>query len=267
MAIWNKVKQSLNSNNTQQYEVVMLADKDGNILNSSGAASNIPISAGEVGGYSHINKFGYSNDISSLSTIWDGSNIYTYSSSAGVVTVESDAADNGDTGAVIEVQGLDTNYNIVIQDITISGSSGTGSTELIRVFRARVKTPAIGNTTNDGDIDIDIGGALRAKILEGKGQTLMAIYTVPAGKTAYLLNLSLSIDKSTDAIYKLMAKTYNDGAFNIKGQFGTFAAPIDHNYPVPLRFEEKTDIEVRAEAGNTCGGGAIFDLILVDNPS
>jgi len=231
----------------------------------STASSNIPIAAGEVPGYSHINKFGYSDDIQNLSTIWDGSNIYTYSSAAGTVTVESDAGGSGDDGAVIEVQGLDANYNVVVQDITISGSTGTGSTDLIRVFRARVKTPAAGETTNDGNIDIDIDGNLRAKILEGNGQTLMAVYTVPAGKTAYLLTLSLSIDKSQDAIYKLMARPFDDGAFNLKGQFGTFASPVDHHYPVPLKFEEKTDIEVRADAGNNCGGGAVFDLILVDN--
>ena len=94
----------------------------------------------------------------------------------------------------------------------------------------------------------------------------MAVYTVPAGKTAYLLNLTMSLDKSSDVLFKLMTKTHNDGAFNIKGQFGTFASPIDHNYPVPLKFEEKTDIEVRAVAGNQCGAGATFDLILVDNP-
>jgi hypothetical protein len=267
MAIWNKISQSLNGNNTTQYEVVMLADKDGNILNSSGAASNIPIAAGEVGGYSHINKFGYSDNIANLSTIWDGSNIYTYSTSAGIVTVTSDALTNGDDGAVIEVQGLDADYNIVVQDITISGSTGIGSTNLIRIFRARVKTPATGETTNVGDIDIDIGTALRAKILEGKGQTLMAVYTVPAGKTAYLLNITMSVDKNVDVIYKLIARPIEDGGFNIKGQFGTFGTPIDHNYPVPLKFEEKTDIEVRADAGNSCGGGATFDIILVDNPT
>ena len=267
MAIWNKTAQSLNTNNTTQYEVVMLADKDGNILNSSGAASNIPIAAGEVGGYSHINKFGYSNDISTLSTIWDGSDVYEYSSSAGTITVTSDAATSGDNNAVIEVQGLDADYNIVVQDITISGSTGTGSTDLIRVFRARVKTPATGQDTNVGNIDIDIGGALRAKILAEKGQTLMAVYTVPAGKTAYLLNLTMSVDKNVDVIYKLMARPIEDGGFNIKGQFGTFGTPIDHQYPVPLKFEEKTDIEIRADAGNTCGGGATFDLILVDNPT
>jgi hypothetical protein len=95
----------------------------------------------------------------------------------------------------------------------------------------------------------------------------MAVYTVPAGKTAYLLNLTLSVDKNVDAIFKLMTHPHDDGAFNIKGQFGTFGSPIEHNYPIPLKFTEKTDIEVRADAGSTCGGGATFDLILVDNPS
>ena len=264
MAIWNKLTQTLNTNNTAQYEVVMLADKDGNILNSSGAASNIPIASGEVGGYSHINKFGYSNNISSLSTIWDGSNIYTYSSSAGVVTI---SGTSGDDGAVIEIQGLDTNYNIVVQNVTLDGSGdGTASTNLIRIFRARVKTPAAGETTNAGLLNINIAGAVRAKILAGNGQTLMAVYTVPAGKTAYLLNLSLSVDKNVDVIYKIMVREIDDGGFQIKGQFGTFGIPLDHNYPVPLKFTEKTDIEIQADAGNTSGGGAVFDLILVDNP-
>lgn len=263
MAIWNKVKQSLNSNNTQQYEVVMLADKDGNILNSSGAASNIPIAADEVGGYSHINKFGYSNDISSLSTIWDGSTLYTYSSSAGTVTVSGTSDDDS---AVIEIQGLDTNYNIIIQDVTLDADgNGTASTNLIRVFRARVKTPASGQTTNTGLLNINIGGAVRAKILAGSGQTLMAVYTVPAGKTAYLLNLTLYVDKNVDVIYKLIAREIDDGGFQIKGQFGTFGTPLVYNYPVPLKLTEKTDIEIQADAGNTSGGGAIFDLILVDN--
>jgi len=267
MAIWNKDDQAFNSNNTTQFETVMIADKDGNIQNTTGAASNIPIAAGDVSGYSHINKFGYSDNIQTSSTIWDGQNIYTYSTSAGPVTVESDASANGDDGAVIEVQGLDSSYNLVTQDITISGSTGTGTTDLIRVFRARVKDAAAGESTNVGEIDIDIDGALRARILEGKGQTLMAVYTVPAGKTAYLLNLTMSVDKNVDAIFQLMVQTFENGAINIKGQFGTFGTPFDHNYPVPLRFTEKTDIEVRADAGSTCGGGATFDLILVDNPS
>lgn len=265
MAIWSTLTQKLRTNNDDLFEVVMVADKDGNILNSSGAASNIPIASGDVSGYSHINKFGYSNNISSLSTIWDGSNIYTYSTSAGVVTISGTSDDDG---AVIEIQGLDTNYNIVVQDVTLDGSGdGTASTNLIRIFRARVKTPSSGETSNVADLSIRIAGGERAKILAGNGQTLMAVYTVPAGKTAYLLNLTLSVDKNVDVIYKVMVREIDDGGFQIKGQFGTFGTSLDHNYPVPLKFTEKTDIEIQADAGNTSGGGATFDLILVDNPS
>ena len=259
MAQYHLDRVAFNTNNTRQFE--------GYMSTMNGAVGHIPLAAGQIHGYSHINKFGYSDNIANLSTVWDGSNIYTYSTSVGTVTVTSDAATNGDDGAVIEVQGLDADYNIVIQDIEISGSTGTGSTDLIRIFRARVKTPAADETTNVGNIDIDIADQLRAKILEEKGQTLMAVYTVPAGKTAYLLNITMSVDKNVDVIYKLMARPIENGGFNIKGQFGTFGTPIDHNYPVPLKFEEKTDIEVRADAGNACGGGATFDIILVDNPT
>jgi len=228
------------------------------VVNSGGG---LWVASGKAGdGWAHIHKFGYSDNISSLSTIWDGSNIYTYSSSAGAVTATSSSSD--DDGAVVEIQGLDASYHLTTYDLTLGS---TGATNLIRIFRVRLKTPATGETTNIGAISINIDGALRAKILAGNGQTLMSVYTVPAGKTAYLLNLTMSVDKNVDVIYKLMTREIFDGGFNIKGQFGTFGTPIDHNYPIPLKFTEKTDIEVRANAGNTSGGGATFDLILIDN--
>lgn len=259
MAIWNKVTQTLNANNTQQYEVVMLADKDGNILNTSGSASNIPIASGEVSGYSHINKFGYSNDISGGVTIWDGQTVYTYSTSAGTVTASSSSTD--DNGAQIEIQGLDSNYNLVTQTITLGDNAAT---DLLRIFRVKVTTPGSGQDTNVGTITVTIGGSDRAKILPDNGQTLMCLYTIPAGKTAYLLASTISVDKNTDAIFQLFARPFN-GAWNLKGQTGTFGVPFTYQYPVPLKFEEKTDLEIRGDSGNTCGGGAMFDLILVDN--
>ena len=52
------VRSQKNLYNKDLHEVVMIADKDGNLLNTSGAASNIPLAAGALTGYSHINKFG-----------------------------------------------------------------------------------------------------------------------------------------------------------------------------------------------------------------
>ena len=93
----------------------------------------------------------------------------------------------------------------------------------------------------------------------------MAVYTVPAGKTDYLMKLQASPDKNTDVLFKLVVKEFG-GAFLTKGVFGTFGVPVTYDYPVPLRFPEKTDIEIQGKAGNTCGAGALFDVILVDNP-
>jgi len=93
----------------------------------------------------------------------------------------------------------------------------------------------------------------------------MAVYTIPAGKTGYLLKLHGTVDKNQDAIFRLVSRDFGTTVFNVKGQFGVFANSFDYDYPVPLVFSEKTDIEVRADAGNSMGGGALFDIILVDN--
>lgn len=249
------------SSNRDIHEVVMLADKNGNVLNSFGSASNIPIAAGDVSGYSHINKFGYTGGTSvSTGTIWDGNTagqFYPYPA-AGVVTVTSSDTAN-DNGETVEIQGLDSNYNPAIETVTVGGAAG--ATSFIRIFRARMVS-----NTNVGIITINQGGSLAAQISAGNGQTLMAVYTIPAGKTGYLLKFQGSMDKSNaDTIFKLFSRPWDNGAFNLKGQWGTQGGnPVTYDYPVPLVFTEKTDIKVDIAAGNV-GAGAIFDIILVDN--
>ena len=216
----------------------------------------IAIASGRAVKYSHINKFGYNPALSSsYETIHDAGGIYSYISTAGTATI----AGASDAGAVIEVQGLDADYNNAKENITVGS---TGSINFIRVFRARVVSVTSG-TTNAGNITITVDSAVRATILAGNGQTLMAIYTIPKGKRGYLIKFQGSIDKSQECIYKIFCRSV-DGAFNLKGQFGTFATPITYDYPIPLEFNEKTDIEIQAKAGATTGGGAIFDIILVD---
>ena len=248
-----------NPSNSDLHEVVMLADQDGNIINSFGSASNIPIAAGGVSGYSHINKFGHCGaDHNGIATIWDANAttaIYPYPA-AGVITMSS--TDGGDTGAEVEIQGLDGDYNEVIEIVNIGS---TGAVTFSRVFRARMTT-----TTNIGDVSINQGGSLAAQILAGNGQTLMAVYTIPAGKTGYFLKFQGTVDKANvEMSYKIFARPFG-GAFNIKGMFSTQGGnPITYDYPVPLVFTEKTDIRIDAISSANAGSGATFDLILVDN--
>mgnify|MGYP000070373959 FL=1 len=246
---------------TSPIQVVTLADKDGNIINSFGSAANIPISAGDVDGYGHINKFGATDGDITAGTIWDGNNAavaYPYPADS-VVAVAS----TQNSGAAVLVQGLDANRIAASETINIGA---TGSTVFSRIFRANMV-----DTNNDADVSLTMGGTEAARIIEDKSQTLMAVYTVPAGKTAYLIKAQMGSDKaSTNASlkYALMARDTDDGnVFQIKGiSYFAGAKNVVVVYPVPLKFEEKTDIRVDVLApngGQTCS--ATLDLILVDN--
>lgn len=242
----------------------------------------INISAGLVDGYSYVEKFGMNTDVdSNKETIWDGGDIYTYISTAETVAVTSSqpSKDNSTgTGArTVEVQGLNSAYEVVTETLTVGGAAST--TEFLRVFRAVVITAGssgvnegtVSITSSDtstvlAQIGVDGSGANAA----GRGQTFMALYTVPAGKTAYLTQWTVGAGKqNTDAVAFILSKEFDgNGAWNSKDIITVSATTYSKNYTVPLQFTEKTDIEVRAySTTNNSLVSSTFNLILIDNLS
>ena len=226
----------------------------------------IQIAVGNVKNTSHINKFGYNSAVgTSYETITDLGTNNLPSSAAVVSVVSASTADtSAGTGArTVEIQGLDADYNLKTETVTMNGQTAVTTTAtFIRVFRMRVASAGTGEV-NAGNITASISSSDVARILADEGQTLMAVYTVPANKAAYLVKFQGSLSKNQEAQFQLRARE-SGGAWNVKGLWGTFAASVNYDYPVPLKFEEKTDIQIRAKAGATSEVGAIFDLILID---
>ena len=252
MATWNRPKGKY-FRNGDLFETVMIADRDGNVGANTGPHIALP------NNQTHINKFGHcGTDHNGAATIWDANAttaIYPYPAD-GVVSITSSSG--SDTGEAVEVQGLDGDYNQVTETINVGSS---GSTTFSRVFRAR-KVSA----TNVGTITVNVGGSLAAQILPGNGQTLMAVYTIPAGKTGHLLKFHGNLNKANvEVSFKMFAREFG-GAFNIKGMFSTQGGnPVTYDYPIPLVFPEKTDIRIDAVSTANAGTGAVFDILLVDN--
>jgi len=236
--------------------------------NSFNTDNFLNIARGEVGDTSHINKFGYNSSVGTSYEVICDLGSHTYPTSAGVVSVVSDSSDDdGDpagTGArTVEVQGLDANYLSISETVTLNGISAVTTTNsFIRVFRMRIVTAGTGQV-NAGNITASIGGTDIARILPDKGQTLMAVYTIPAGKEGYLVKFQGTLSKNQEANFRLRIKEFGNG-YNVKGLFGTFANSITYDYPIPLKFDEKTDIEIQGKAGATSEMGAVFDLILIN---
>lgn len=99
----------------------------------------IQVARGLVDGHKRLFKFGYNSEIQNISeTIWDAGGVYVYPSTAVVMTVTSGAGAT-DNGVAITVQGLDSNYDEVSEEVTLA-STGTATTTqtFLRVYRAFV---------------------------------------------------------------------------------------------------------------------------------
>ena len=226
---------------------------------------NIQIARGLVKGVYSVNKFGYNSDVPSnaFETVWDGSNLYTYVSTPGVATVTSTDT-SGDNGGTVQVFGLDNNYNLVDETLTIGGAAG--SVTFKRVFRAVMLTANTG-TTNEGTISVTVDSVAVAKIVPGNAQTLMAIYTIPANKIGYLLQLDVGSSKDLENEIQVVVRNGVSGnVWQTKSFITTRGGFLEKNYLLPVEIDEKHDIEVRAKASATSAVSAGFELMVVDSP-
>ena len=233
----------------------------------------LEVAQGLISGTTSNHKFGAVPLMggNTTGTIWDiDDTFYPWSAldTPAVVNVErNDVADNG---LIVTVQGLDTNWDFVEEEITISAADQLGSTLFRRVNRAFITDTG---STNAGDIDIEAGaagGTIVARITEGLGQTLMGAYTIPAGKTAYLLKINTSAQDGKDASGFLYVRATDTTTFQIKHtwEFSGAAGPYQYNFAVPLVITEKSDIDVRATTRDNNGRYTVsFDILLVDNPA
>jgi len=217
----------------------------------------LSVARGVVPNMSGIQKFGYNSDIgSSEETVWSAGGTYSYISTAGTATVTT--SDTDDNNGTVEIQGLDANYNLQTVTATIAGSATTET--FIRVFRVRMVTPGAGQTTNVGNITVTVDSTTAAYIPAGEGQTLQSVYTVPAGKRAYLLSVVGGTEKDKEVTLKLIARP-NGGSFNVK-TYETYRTRLDRTYHINEVFDEKTDIELRASADAATGISGGFELLL-----
>jgi hypothetical protein len=202
---------------------------------------------------------------------------YTFMAAAATLYISSSAA--GDTQSYT-VYGLDADWNDQSQSVTAAGQTkteiGSGLT-WIRVFRV-TNDGATNNAGNiyvyeDGDITDgvpDDAGKVRAHVEIGDNQTLMAIYTIPATKTGYLVGFYASMNRSTTtgaADLSLLVRP-SGSVFQVKyviGLVGSGTGHFQHNYMVPLKIEAQSDIKMRvAASANNTDISAGFDIVLFD---
>lgn len=272
------------ANQTGGTQKTQLVDAAGDVasVSSDGALQvedrMLSIAEGDVTGHSLMLKFGRNPDIDAAAAedVWEGGGNYTFDTTAQSLEIlSSDADDDGDpagTGArTVTVIGLDADYLPKTETVTMNGTTAVAlSGTWMRVHRCSVTT-AGSSEVNEGTLTVRIagGGATRLVVGIGNGQTLMAVYTIPAGKTGYLYHYYCSGNATPTAPtmdVSLWTRS-STGVRNLKHQQALSAgAELTYTFAAPFAISEKTDIWLRASSSvnnaDVCGG---FDIVLVDN--
>lgn len=217
---------------------------------------------GNMPGYGYMNKFGRNADVgATMETAWGTGGLYPWPTSAEILKVSSsDADDDGDpagNGArTIQLYGLSEGYALQDETITLNGQTAVATANsYIRVFRAKVLS-AGSSDWNEGTISVkDNANAVTLLTIEPKmSQTLMALFTIPAGYTGYIHSwfASTGLAKVTSAL--LCVRPFGQ-VFQLKRYIELYRSSYKETFEFPEPVPEKSDISLRAMA--TGGGGTI----------
>jgi hypothetical protein len=219
------------------------------------------ISDNKVPDHHALHKFGHNANVGTTEeVVWTDGNGYTYLSAAETLQVSSDSTlDTSDgTGArTVLLEGLDTNWEEVSDTITMNGTASVESAvSFLRVFRAKVVTAGTGETNADViNIKDNADTVLMAEIVAGRGQTEMAMWTVPASHTFFLTQVNIAEGNNKKCHVPLYTRdnAISDAAWQLKNENVVNLNDISVPFSLPLKITEKTDIEFRASASSVGG--------------
>ena len=247
-------------------------------------ASSFDIASGTCDGLQLMHKFGYNPDVDIGTTEIVSSMGVTRSAYQGwlelssTVHVTSNSANDDAAGTharKVMIMGLDQNWDEASEEVTLVGNSDSAetTTRWLRVYRAYVTSAGALINSNDAVLTVESAlGEDMAEIPAGEGQTQMAMYTVPRGKTAYLMDMHIAPNwpnpcaigvwkrenTATAGDYQADRLIYNAPASVVGGSlassYGCATLP------------ERTDIwaEATASANNTVIGFTM-DIVVKDN--
>ena len=242
----------------------------------------LQVARGQISFHYDLHKFGFNPDVdNSLETVWAEGGLYSYLSAATVLKVSSSSTDDTSAGTgarTVQLYGLDADYNEINETVTLNGQTAVNTTNsFLRINRMVVRTAGTGGTNagviyaGTGTVTTGVPANKYATIAIGDGQSLMALWTVPAGFTLYIYQTDVTVATTQNNKYatiSLVARPLGE-VFQVKDRFVKAESQTTIEYAFPLKFEEKTDIEYRCigdSAGADIAISAAIDGVYIANP-
>jgi hypothetical protein len=192
-----------------------------------------------------------------MSTVWGASGLYpwtTFTGTGNKIYIKSVTNDPKVQGKSVTIEGLDSNYDILIETVTLHATDTTIPVSTVNNFYRTNKMYLSGNNTNnlphDYNIELRYGSSSGTLIGQmnapwGRGQN--CFYTVPRGYEGFVLSINGNSGKMDEITSSLWFHPYG-GSWTLQKSFKFISGMFDHNFRTPLRITEKSDVEIRAYA-------------------
>jgi len=242
----------------------------------------LAVAAGKVPGHSLVHKFGRNDAVASAT--WEHVSLLSGATAflAAATTVRVKAGNGADTAAgagarEITIQGIAADLTETSEALATAGASASAVTASTywRVHRAWVSSAGAYSKANTAAVVIENGGGGTdlIQIAVEEGQTQYAGWTVPTGKTAYMLSADITTDGVKAADVKLMArKTFNDTsapveACRLKRYWDGVLGVAPYRPVAPSnKFEALTDIWFEARGSGAGTEVSVdFELLVIDD--
>jgi hypothetical protein len=235
---------------------------------------------GRTESFQFLDKFGYNASVSNSTEedVWVQGGTLSFLSSAETMniastSVEDDAdKDPAGTGAYqIRVEGLDGNYNLISENVTMDGTSNVlTANSYLRINRMYINGTVGSNGTNVGTITATASSSatVQADIGIGLGQTEKSQYTVPAGFTAYIIAWGVDVGKGDDIDSTLQTRDNStNSGWRVRRRLLVYQTDVEEETFITAG--EKSDVRVRAKAGtnNNIAVNTHYEMFVLKNYS
>jgi len=256
---------------------------------------DLQVSRNQITGHTPVNIFGYGTTGTTAGlfvTMWENSPTtnYVFPVSAQVMYIASTVS--GDSGALIQVTGLDANYNPISEIVTLGGTAGTGVATVKSYYRINNIAVALASAANPtGVITIQNQAATSGAVEYAQintatfngstisiGTSQMSVYTVPANSTLQLTrftaNSSFTGNTANYCTYRVVAQypsVLNSSATLIRRIIlnTPFVQQFNIQRTFPFTYPAGTDVQwqIAPSATTACTVGINIGGVLIDSGS
>ncbi len=253
--------------------------------NSSSISKNFleEVNQGNVEGAVLIHKFGSNPAVGTAHVdIWEGGpsagSLQWMTAAETMDIISTDIIDDISTGVGarnVVITGLGDSFEELGETIALDTVVVTTVNAYRRILTARVDDVGTYTGTNTGDISItgSSSGTLQGFIVAQESRTSQTHYTIPAGKTGYLLRASITMNANKEVNVNIHNRP---GADIVAAPFKAsvhlhhwdgLATPIEERFLANHVLPEKTDVWFDGEVTSTPAGSidVDYDILLIDN--